>query len=192
MIIAIGSKNPSKIKAVEKVFKKFFGKTVIKSVEVRLSVPPQPLKLIDTIKGAVERAYKSLLEVKGAEFGVGIEAGLTRIPYTISGYFDFQLCSIVDRSLKVTIGSSSAFEFPPQVIRKVVRGEVTESEEVFEEITGIKNIGNKIGAIGYLSKGYVEREELSTQAVISALIPRLNKELYIGKWPNVFEILKIE
>ncbi|RLG59757.1 inosine/xanthosine triphosphatase [Candidatus Geothermarchaeota archaeon] len=189
MIIAVGSRNPCKVIAVKRVFEKFYREVLVKSVPVKPSVPPQPLSLLETIKGAVERGYKAILRIKGATYGIGIEAGLMRIPYTISGYFDFQLCAIIDKDMKVTIGSSSAFEFPPEVINKLIRNEATESEELFEKLTGIRNIGDKTGAVGFLTRGLVDREKLSEQSIISALIPRLNSDIYGEKWPKVNDIL---
>ena len=192
MIVAVGSRNPSKVKAVEEVFKRFFHEVTVKSVPVRLSVSPQPISLMETIKGAVERAYQAILKIKDSKYGVGIEAGLMHVPYTVSGFFDFQLCAIVDKDLRFTIGSSSAFEFPPEVIDKVLRREVSESETVFEEITGISGIGDKMGAVGFLTKGLVERRKLSEQAVTSALIPRINQTLYDKPWPKVWEVLNLK
>ena len=51
-----------------------------------------------------------------------------------------------------------------------------------EELSGIKRIGELQGAIGWLTRGIVDRHEISVQAVIMALIPRLNPSLYgLGK-----------
>ena len=83
-----------------------------------------------------------------------------------------------------------AFEFPVIVVDKLVRKEAREAEEVMEEISGIKDIGCGKGAIGYLTKGAIERIILCKQAVISALIPRINPRLYSRKWPTIDEILR--
>nr|BAL59131.1 hypothetical protein HGMM_OP3C286 [Candidatus Acetothermum autotrophicum] len=50
--------------------------------------------------------------------------------------------------------------------------------DVMSELAGIEKLGHKIGAIGYLSKGVLTREQLTEQAVLMALIPRLRPELY--------------
>ena len=190
MIIAVGSTNPVKVNAVKKAFARYFGEIEVVSIRVRTTVSPQPITIEETIKGAVERGYNALKMVKNATYGVGIEAGFIRVPFTITGFFDLQLCAIVDEDNRVTLGASAAFEFPLEAVEKVLKGEVKESEEVMEKIAGIKSIGDKIGAIGYLSKGFMLREDLGIQAVTSALIPRLNKELYQKVWPKVGDILK--
>jgi len=46
-----------------------------------------------------------------------------------------------------------------------------------------------MGAIGYLTKGKILREDLTVQAVISALIPRLNRRLYINSWPKAKDVI---
>ena len=50
--------------------------------------------------------------------------------------------------------------------------------ETYMEITGIKDIGERTGAIHYLTKGAISRVELTRIAVIMALIPWINGELY--------------
>ena len=187
MRVAVGSLNEVKIEAVKNSFEKFFGKVVIEPISV--DVPPQPIGFHETLRGAVSRASKAL-RLSGAEYGVGLEAGLIKVPHSITGYVDQHICAIVDQDERVTLGFSMAFEFPKEVIEKLLAGRADEAEEVVEEISGIKSIGEKCGAIGYLSRGEIERRSLCEQAVISALIPRVNHRLYPGRWPNTREVLE--
>jgi non-canonical (house-cleaning) NTP pyrophosphatase len=46
------------------------------------------------------------------------------------------------------------------------------------EITEIEEIGHKMGSVGYLSDGMIDRTSLTEIAVLMALIPRIKKELY--------------
>ena len=190
MKVAVGSLNPVKVKAARLVFERFFGEVEIQPVEVETSIPAQPIGIDQVIKGAVERAYQALSSVTGSDYGVGLEAGLIPYPWTITGYLNHQVCALVDHELRVTLGSSMGFEFPSRVIERLERREVREAEEVMEEITGIERIGEAAGAIGYLTKNYVKRLDLSIQALTSALIPRLNPNLYQTRWPKVDEILR--
>ena len=50
--------------------------------------------------------------------------------------------------------------------------------EKMSEITEIEEIGHKMGSIGYLSDGMIDRTALTEIAVLMALIPRIRKELY--------------
>jgi len=190
MRVAVGSLNPVKVEAARLVFERFFSEVEIKPVEVETSISAQPIGIDQVIKGAVERAYQALSSVTGSDYGVGLEAGLIPYPWTITGYLNHQVCALVDHELKVTLGSSMGFEFPSRVIERLERREVREAEEVMEEITGIERIGESAGAIGYLTKNHVKRLDLSIQAITSALIPRLNPNLYMTRWPRVDEILR--
>jgi len=80
-------------------------------------------------------------------------------------------------------------EFPEIVVRKILSGQAREAEEVMEEISGIREIGRKGGAVGYLTRDHVRRIDLCVQAVTSALIPRLSPQLYDINWPKASDLL---
>ncbi len=185
MIIAVGSTNEVKLKAVERCFRKFFGEVVVEGISVK--VPPQPIGFRETLRGALLRAKEAL---GGGDYGVGIEAGLIKMPHSISGYVDQHICAIADRGGQVTLGFSMAFEFPIRVVKRILGGEAEEAEEVMEEISGVERIGDRYGAIGYLTRRLVDRVNLCEQAVVSALIPRINSSLYQARWPRLDEVLR--
>jgi len=179
--VAVGSTNPVKIEAVKTCFNNFFDNVSIDAVEVETK--PQPIGIDETIRGAVKRGLEALKKT-GADLGVGIEAGLIKLEHTITGYINQHMCAIIDKQGHITIGLSMGFEFPPEVVEKILSGEAKEAEEAMEEISGIKGIGSKTGAIGYLTKEKITRKDLCIQAIISALIPRINPQLYQNKWPS--------
>ncbi len=170
MEVVIATRNPVKIRAVKNVFSKFYKNFRLKSVEYEYK--KQPVGLSETIIGAIKRACFAF---EYGDMGIGIEAGLVEIPYTISGYFDIQFCAIINEE-GLTLGCGMGFEYPRIVVNEALKGE--EVGKIMEKISGIKNIGKNIGAIGFLSKGIIDREKLTEQAVLSALIPRINKTLY--------------
>lgn len=176
MIIAVGSSNPVKVKAVERVFSKFYEVTVL-MVPVSSEVPPQPVGLDVTIRGAVSRARNALALSESAELGVGIEAGLLQVPGTLSGYMDQQFAAIADRSGRVTLGGGPSFEYPSAIVSRVL-GEGIEVGTAMDQLTGVEELGQKQGAIGYFSKGHLDRTSLTEQAVLMALLPRVNQRLY--------------
>jgi len=177
MRVAVGSSNPVKVKAVERAFSRFYEVSVI-MVPVSTDVPPQPVGLDLTIRGAVSRARNALAASEGAEFGVGIEAGLIQVPGTISGYMDQQFAAIIDRDGGVTLGGGPSFEYPSAIVARVL-GEGIEVGTAMDQLTGIHDLGQKQGAIGYFSKGHLDRTALSEQAVLMALLPRVNQRLYL-------------
>lgn len=186
MRAAVGSRNPVKVEAVKAVFKEFFDDVTVEAVEA--GEISQPIGFEGALRGAVKRAVEAI-DKTGAEFGVGLEAGLVENMYAITGYMNQHVCAIVDGRGRVTIGLSAAFEFPLDVVKGIISGRAREAEEVMEEISGIEGIGSGVGAVGYLTREKVTRKDLCVQAVLMALIPRINPQLYPGRWPTVDEVL---
>jgi len=187
MKVAVGSLNELKIEAVRRVFEEYFPRVFVEAVSV--DVPPQPIGFEETLRGAVRRGLEALRRLD-ADYGVGIEAGLIQMPYTITGYVDQHICAIIDRDERVTpLGFSASFEFPAEIVKCILAGKAAEAKEVMDKIARTKEIGRGMGAIGYLTSRKMNRIDLCIQAVISALIPRLNTQLYPRKWPKASELL---
>lgn len=185
-IISIGSLNPSKIKAIKKTFLMVDRNFQFISYKVNSGVPDQPIGINIIVQGAINRAKKALnysLEDKinreDLHLGIGIEAGLAKIEQSNSGYMDFQFCAIIDENDYLTLGSGMAFEYPKHVIKQVIN-EGKEIGEIMAQISGNSNIKNQLGAIGFLSKGLLKREDILSKAVICALIPRINNDMFFN------------
>jgi inosine/xanthosine triphosphatase len=169
--VHVGSSNSIKAEAAKNVFERTLGPADVQLISVESGVPLQPFD-DDTAKGACERARRALGD---ADFGVGIEAGL--IWHTGLGlYFDVQFCAIISRDNKLTVGHGSGFVYPETIIAQVLQGRPI--GDIMSELTNIEKIGHKGGAIGYLSKNFLTREQLTEQAVFMALLPRLRPEFY--------------
>ncbi len=174
MLVAVGSSNPSKVNAVRAVWK-ILGDAEVKGVEVETGIPPQPIGLSQTLRGAANRALRAM-DALNADYGVGIEAGLIPVPST-SGYLDLQAAVVVGPGRRASIGFSQAFELPAEWVQHIILGG-HELEDVAVEKTGIPRIGEKIGVIGWLTSGLVTRLDLSSQAVMMALIPWSRNKIY--------------
>jgi len=171
MRVAVGSGNPVKLKAVENVFSRVYGNVTVEARKVASGVPPQPFGN-DTVRGAITRA-KNAYKSGDYDFGVGVEAGLS----DVEGYvLDVQFCAVYDRADGVTLGCGSGFQYPPAVLAEVLAGRTV--GEVMSEVSGIPDLGKKLGAIGYLSHGMLDRTQLTEQSVLMALVPRMNHKLY--------------
>ncbi len=180
MRVYVGSTNPVKAEAVRRVFARAFpdqaASLTVGLVAVDSGVPAQP-RDEEVAQGAVTRARAALETSRGeADFGVGIEAGLLRCE-PLRTYFDVQFCAVVDREGRITVGHGAGFVYPPRVLRAVLEEGRTVGEAM-AELSKIPDIGKKMGAIGYLSRGLLDRTRLTEQAVLMALIPRLRPELY--------------
>lgn len=176
MRIHVGSTNPVKQEAVRRAFKRVFPdaelETRLLDVSTHLTeIPEQPFDG-DVARGALGRAKAAL---RDADFGVGIEAGLIWSE-PVGAYFDVQYCAVIDRHGQVTVGHGPGFVYPDWVIGQVLADRTV--GEAMEARTGIENIGRRLGAIGYLSDGLIDRTQLTEQAVLMALLPRIRPERY--------------
>ncbi|MFO7968213.1 MAG: inosine/xanthosine triphosphatase [Archaeoglobaceae archaeon] len=169
MKVIVGSLNPTKIEGTRQAFSPYFEDLYVEGKDVDSGSPDQPFDK-DTIKGAFNRAVNAHSD---GDLGVGIEAGL--FWFEGIGHMDFQVAVIYDGQ-NASYGFGPGFAFPPEVIEKALKG--TEVGDSMEQLTGIEDIGEKYGAIHYLTGGKVSRDELSRLAVTMALIPRINPENY--------------
>ena len=171
--VAVGSTNKVKVDAVRNIFTQAFGLVEVVSVEADHGVEKQPMEE-RVLEGAIRRAKVAIEKARG-DFGVGIEAGLFH-NRLLDRRLDIQYCAIVDASGKLTVGHGPGFEYPPQVIDAVLKGGTV--GDTMSKITGIEKIGHKMGSIGYLSDGMIDRTSLTELSVLMALVPRIRAELY--------------
>jgi inosine/xanthosine triphosphatase len=149
MKIAIGSLNPTKVQAVEKVFK---DDTVL-SISVPSDVSNQPLTDDETMKGAINRAYHSRTESK-ADMGIGLEGGVI-----ISGD-KLLLCNwgALAYNGGVLVASGAKILLPSEFIPALQDGR--ELAELMEGYTKKKDIRSKEGAIGIFTNGRITRQQM--------------------------------
>jgi len=176
MEVLIGSENPVKIEATKEVFSRYFGRVKVTGIEVSSKVSAQPINE-ETFEGAKNRAMelKKVDEKKnfGADFFVGIEGGITKL---YSKWFALGVGCVIDNQGRIGYGVSPCFELPQSIVEQLLSG--NELGDVMEKISGKNNIRQTEGAIGFLSKGMMNRENLYVHSLIVALVPLLNKDLY--------------
>lgn len=171
--VVIGSTNPVKIGCVKNAFSRYFKNIEIIGTNVESGVPNQPKSDRKTLEGATRRAAQSLLKDNKADFGVGIEGGLE---YVKNNLYAFAWICIKSRKGKIGLGRTASFLLPPKIEELIKLGkELGQADDI---IFNIKNSKQKMGTIGLLSKGKLDRKKLYEQGVICALLPFLNKELY--------------
>jgi len=169
--VFVGSGNPVKVRAVQDVLRALSFPARVRGLKVKTDVSDQPFDE-EALQGAMNRAKSA---IQGGDFGVGIEAGLMWSS-TLSDYFDVQYCAIIDRGGRITVGHGPGFTYPPRVLEKVKAGSTV--GEAMERLTGIRRIGSREGAIGYLTEGRLDRRRLTESAVLMAMVPRIRPEFY--------------
>lgn len=164
MRVAVGSLNRVKVEAVREVMESIYGSVRIYAVDAKSGVPDQPFEE-ETHRGAINRAEEALGD---RDLSVGIEAGVFEL---YGELIDIQHCAIIDKGGRTTVGMGSGFAYPPE-IADLVRGGLTVGQAV-DKAYGKTSVGHSEGAIGMLSKGIIDRKELTKQSVLAAMIPRL-------------------
>jgi len=173
VIIAVGTKNPAKLDGVRRAFSKYYPDIELRPVDSSSVAKAQPRGLDEMTAGATARA-KFALSKAGGDFGVGVEAGI----FTIGDvYFDNQVAAVADKSGKVSLGHSAGYMLPREDMEKLF-AEGRELERWAEEVSGIREVGDKGGLIQHLTKGKMTRTDLTEQCVVTALIPWLHRDTY--------------
>jgi len=174
MKIIVASKNPVKINSTKMGFNQMFpkNKLSIEDVDTPSGVSDQPMTNTETLKGAKNRATNAMNENPSADFWVGIEGGIEE---TADGMEAFAWVVILSKHQKGQ-SRTSTFYLPPKVRDLVLQG--VELGYANDKVFGEKNSKQKGGAVGSLTNGVLGRTGYYIQAVILALIPHVQKDVY--------------
>ncbi|MBB2480912.1 DUF84 family protein [Bacillus sp. APMAM] len=154
MLVAIGSKNPAKIHAVELAFKEMNIEVEVQPMDVPSGVSEQPFSDEETIKGAVQRA-ENCLNKKEIDIAIGLEGGVAESEFGLS------VCNwgaLVEKGKSPIIAGGARIILPNEITSRLRSGE--ELGPVMDDYANKKNIRKKEGAIGVFTNGLVTREEM--------------------------------
>ncbi len=172
--IVIASKSPVKISAVKKAFNKVFSGSEFEiiSVSVPSKVPDQPVGNFETYTGAKNRAENAKNKIPEADFYVGIEGGIEKNKNETQAFAWVFIIS-ENKTGKARTGS---FFLPEKITELLDQGyELGDADDiVFKQ----KDSKKKTGAVGILTKNIISRTDYYYEAVILALIPFINEDLY--------------
>lgn len=172
--IVIASLNPVKINTVRMGFEKVFPgqEMTFRGVTVKSGVSDQPLTDEVTLLGAVNRATAASITVPEGDFWVGIEGGVAMIDERMTSF-----AWIVIKSLTQTgMARTGTFFLPPKVAELIKQGkELGEADDI---VFGLTNSKQQNGAVGILTKDLLNRTSYYEPAVILALIPFINPDLF--------------
>ncbi len=172
--IVVASQNPVKAAAVLSGFARMFEDETftVESVVVESGVQDQPLSDQATRQGAQNRAEKARLTSPAADYWVGIEGGCD----TQDGVMMAFAWVVVLSEKGHGSARTAHFNLPHQVKTLVESG--MELGDADDQVFGRENSKQKSGAVGLLTGDVVTRKSLYEQAIILALIPFKQPELY--------------
>jgi inosine/xanthosine triphosphatase len=107
---------------------------------------------VNPFVSALNRA-QAVLERSDAEWGFGLEGGIVETEF---GVMTNAWCVVVDRSGRIGVGGSANMLLPRVVAERVLAGR--ELGEAMDEYASIQDVKRKMGAIGVLTRGLVDRQ----------------------------------
>ena len=172
--IIVASQNPVKTEAAQNGFAQMFPeiKFSVEGVSVPSGVTDQPLSDKETLLGATNRAEAAQIAEPEADFWVGMEGGIAKGEGGMEAFAWMVILSKNQKGMARTAG----FFLPPSVTQLIDQG--LELGEADDRVFGASNSKQKNGAVGLLTDNVMVRATLYTPAIILALIPFKNQELY--------------
>lgn len=173
--VVVASQNPVKTQAVTRGFQRMFPDEtfLVQTVSAPSGVKHQPMSDAETLQGAMNRATQAANLLPTASYWVGIEGG---IEVTTGGeMFAFAWVAVRTHN-RVGRGRTGTFYLPSAVSNLIRQGK--ELGEADDLVFGRTNSKQENGAVGLLTGDVVDRIQLYEMAVILALIPFKNPDLY--------------
>lgn len=174
MHVIIGSKNPVKKEATELGFQKMFPEATFtfEGVDAPSGIADQPMTSDDTLQGAKNRAEHCKEQYPKADFWIGLEGGCERDGNDMQAFAWIYILS-KNQSGK---GKTGTFFLPKAVIDLMDQGyELGEADDI---VFHRQNSKQGDGAVGILTNTVYTRATYYAEAVIFALIPFVQEELY--------------
>jgi len=146
----------------------------IQAISVPSEVHDQPQSNHEALLGAENRARNAKIEAPHADYWIGIEGGVEKLEWGLSA---FAWIVIISGS-KIGKSRTGTFFLPQAVADLVNQGK--ELGDADDMVFGQTNSKQNQGAVGLLTSDAIDRTNFYTEAVILALIPFKNPDLYPG------------
>lgn len=172
--VIVASKNPVKINSTREGFEKILiaQDFDFEGIDVPSGVADQPMTDDETLTGAKNRAINAKNQKPEADYWVGIEGGCD---WTPDGLLAFAWVVVLSQN-QMGQSRTSTFYLPPRVVDLIDQG--LELGYATDQVFDDHNSKHKGGAVGALTGEVLGRTEYYVQAVMLALVPFRNPELY--------------
>ncbi|MBM7715297.1 DUF84 family protein [Siminovitchia sp. FSL H7-0308] len=174
MIVAVGSQNKAKLKAVQRAFQELEIEAEIVPVDAPSHVSAMPFSDEETIHGAIHRA-EFCLENSKADVAIGLEGGVTEATF---GLFLCNWGALAEKGKKPLLAGGARILLPEEIAGRLRMGE--ELGPVMDDYSKRSGISSNEGAIGIFTNGRIERAEMFKH-IIKLLIGQREKKHYVKK-----------
>jgi inosine/xanthosine triphosphatase len=171
MKVAVASRNPAKLRAVQAAFEDQFPGTDIESLGLAIAsgVSAQPRSDRETRQGARNRAEGARHAAPDARFWVGLEGGIENIGEQLHA---FAWMAVRGPNNAYSEARTVTLPLPPAV--KVLVDQGMELGDANDHVFATLNSKQQDGAYGLLTEGRYTREGVYRQALVIALVPFVN------------------
>jgi len=168
MHIVVASRNPVKITAARRGFQQCFPRAAleVEALAVPSGVSDQPMSDEETRLGARQRALRAASALPSSDFWVGIEGG---VQWEGDDLLAFAWVAVYHVGQTWGMARTGTFLLPPAVAALVRAG--YELGEADDRVFGETNSKQRMGAVGLLTGGVIDRAAFYEHAVVLALIP---------------------
>ena len=126
----------------------------------------------ETFQGAMNRADTVKVNIPNADYWVGIEGGIAKVGSEMCAF----AWIVIKGQSKTGKAKTGTFFLPSKVTELIDQGmELGDADDV---VFGHSNSKQKNGAVGILTGDVIDRCKYYTEAVVLALIPFRNEELF--------------
>lgn len=173
MTIFVGSTNPVKLNAVTIAIAETFPDAKVSGIEVLSGVASQPRSDNETRKGAINRAHAAFdqapLELKNSDknsiLGVGLEGGV--FEDEAGELWSTVWACVVDSDGQLYESCGARFKVPEIIAEPIRAG--GEMGPVVDTIVGGTRVRQNQGAIGVVTKNFIDRTQEYSSIVKMAL-----------------------
>ncbi|RAI94895.1 inosine/xanthosine triphosphatase [Algoriphagus yeomjeoni] len=174
LLVIVGSKNPVKVACTDSAFTEAFNRGfVVNGINASSQVSDQPRGDEETYLGARNRVVNAKKTFPEADYWVGIEGGIAEDE---GGMYAFAWIYIEDKAGLNGKAKTGIFYLPEAIAKLIHSG--MELGEADDQVFSQENSKQNGGSVGILTHGTITRQTYYNQAIILALIPFMNKELY--------------
>lgn len=175
MKLVISSKNPVKVNATLGGFKQMFPEETFEHEMVAVSsgVSDQPMSNEETYLGATNRANNAKQEMPDADYWIGLEGGIEEGE---KGMEAFAWAVVINKEGLLGKSRTATFFLPQRIAELVNQG--TELGHADDMVFGTSNSKQSSGSVGILTKDVLTRTTYYQDAIVLALIPFKNPDLY--------------
>lgn len=156
--IAVATKNPAKIKAVQETFEELGEAIELIAAETESGVAAQPLSIAETRQGAINRATAAM--DRGIDLAFGLEGGVFELENSLY-VCNWGALKSADGSIYTAAGAQ--IPLPEEVADELRKG--AELGPVMDRYANETGIRDRKGAVGILTGNLINRSEMFSHIV---------------------------